>query len=588
VVDITFSSSTACEGVVAVHGGVSLDAAEVVDGVEDATVDSPATNFPTTVEVICALKKPSSVELLTESGEIVMAAFSRAFVKASLTSDVLNAALMRAGDNNTMHALAYDEGLRLSAEGRHAEAIDHLQVALAEHPDDTRVLFALGNTARALGMSTPAEQFYRMVLALEPERLEALINLANLLRAEGNPDGAIALLEPVRARAPDSHEILMALGSAHRELGDLCNAEAYYRDALALRPGYAQALVNLGDIRSDAKEYEDALLFYARALAIEPDNKTAIFHRAFLHLERGSMAEGWRDYEARLAVDPIAHDHDLPRWNGETGKRVLVTAEQGVGDELMFASVVPHLAQHCGVVLECDPRLVSLFARSFPGIDVRASAISKRGAGFRAHHEICGAEASIEIGSLPRHLRPLLSNFPNPHAYLVPDAAEKARWQSAFADNAHIGICWRSGKQTNGRAVQFAPLAAWADFIRAFPGTIVCAQYDARDDEIAALESLSGRRIFVPKGIDQKFELDRACAMLSALDCLVSAPTAVSWLAAGAGVATYKILSRRSWTNFGTDFEPFAPSAHCIAPDAEGDWANGFLKAAEEIKARLR
>ena len=53
-------------------------------------------------------------------------------------------------------------------------------------PDDTRVLFALGNTARALGMTQPAEEFYRMVLALEPGRLEALVNLANLLRAEGN------------------------------------------------------------------------------------------------------------------------------------------------------------------------------------------------------------------------------------------------------------------------------------------------------------------------------------------------------------------------------------------------------------------
>jgi tetratricopeptide (TPR) repeat protein len=485
-----------------------------------------------------------------------------------------------------MPANAYEDGLRLSAEGRHREAIDRLQTALADRPGDTRVLFALGNTARALGMAAPAEQFYRMVLALEPARIEALINLSNLLRANGDAAAARALLEPAAARAPDSAEILMALGSAYRDLCDAAQAERLYRDALALKPDYVQALVNLADLLSDAGARKEAASFYARALAFDPDNAAARFHVSFLNFEQGRLAEGWRDYEARLAIDPIAHDHNLPRWNGGPGKRVLVTAEQGVGDELMFASVISDLTQHCDVVLECDPRLVSLFARSFPGVDVRASRIEKIGAAFHARHGDSGAEATIEIGSLPLHLRPLLTNFRNPHAYLIADSGEKAHWQEAFTSGPHIGICWRSGKQ--GRAMHFAPLAAWANFIRELPGEIVCAQYDARKNEIDELERLSGRKIVVPRGIDQKHELDRACAMLSALDCVVSAPTAVSWLAAGAGVPTCKILARQSWTSFGTDYEPFAPSCRCIAPAMAGDWADVFAKASEEIRARLR
>jgi hypothetical protein len=90
----------------------------------------------------------------------------------------------------------------------------------------------------------------------------------------------------------------------------------------------------------------------------------------------------------------------------------------------------------------------------------------------------------------------------------------------------------------------------------------------------------------LPRDLDQKQDLDRTCAMLCALDCVVSAPTAVSWLSAGAGVPTYKILPRQTWTSFGTDYEPFAPSARCLT--AEGDWANALSKASEEIKARLR
>jgi Flp pilus assembly protein TadD len=485
-----------------------------------------------------------------------------------------------------MPARAYKDGLRLSAEGRHADAIDCLQIALAQRPGDSRVLFALGNTARALGMAAPAEMFYRQVLALEPERLEALINLSNLLRANSDPGGAIALLEPAAFRAPAAPEIWLALGSAHREMGAHDVAENHYREALALKPDFVPALVNLADLLSDAGKREDAQAFYARALALEPGNADAQFHRGFLHLEHGDLAQGWRDYEARLAVDPIAHYHRLPRWHGEPGKKVLVTPEQGVGDELMFASVIGDLTMRCDVTLECDPRLVPLFARSFPNAVVHPSRVQKVGAAITAHHEPGDADCTIEMGSLAMHLRASLADFPAPHAYLVPDTQEKAHWSGVFANGPHIGICWRSGLRTNGRAMHYAPLEAWAAFIRDLPGTIVCAQYDADAEEIRTLEKLSERKILVLQGIGQKKELDRTCAMLSALDCVVSAPTAVSWLAAGAGVATYKILARRNWTSFGTGHEPFAPSCQCMT--ADGEWANAFSKTSTNIKARLQ
>ncbi|HEY1962905.1 MAG TPA: hypothetical protein VGG69_10840, partial [Rhizomicrobium sp.] len=171
--------------------------------------------------------------------------------------------------------------------------------------------------------------------------------------------------------------------------------------------------------------------------------------------------------------------------------------------------------------------------------------------------------------------------------YLAPDSDERKSWRALFDafEGPSIGICWRSGKMGGARNLQFAPLEAWAKFIRALPGTIVCVQYDAAADEIAALERMSSRRILVPQGIDQKQELDRNCAMLAALDAVVSAPTAVSWLSAGAGVPTYKVLYDTSWTSFGTDYEPFAPLCRCIMPERAGDWADVFAKAATQLNA---
>jgi ADP-heptose:LPS heptosyltransferase len=121
--------------------------------------------------------------------------------------------------------------------------------------------------------------------------------------------------------------------------------------------------------------------------------------------------------------------------------------------------------------------------------------------------------------------------------------------------------------------------------LRQAPGTAIVAQYDARDDEIAALTQM-GARLFVPQGIDQKQELDRAAALLSVCDTAISAPTAVSWLSAGLGVPTLKPLYDLSWPSFGTDYEPFAPAARCLIPGRPGDWADVMAKALAALTAR--
>jgi hypothetical protein len=82
----------------------------------------------------------------------------------------------------------------------------------------------------------------------------------------------------------------------------------------------------------------------------------------------------------------------------------------------------------------------------------------------------------------------------------------------------------------------------------------------------------------VPEGIDQKNELDRTSAMLSALDAVISAPTAVSWLSAGVGTPTWKVLYDTSWTALGQAHEPFAPACRLAMPQSRGDWPSAFRK----------
>lgn len=501
---------------------------------------------------------------------------------------------LRAGD-------PYRTGLKHAAEGRHLEAIEAYQAALAVAPDDARVLFALGNTARALGMSEASEDFFRRVLTLEPGRIEASVNLANLLRERGDLAAAEAVLAPALARAPDAAELWLAMGSVERARNDLDAAEHHFREALARQPDYPPALGNLADVLADRGEVDEALALYDRVIKRDGKNPQARLNRAMLHFLKGNLRDAWRDYAARLRIPGKAPrpEHRIAPWTGGPLKkqRLLVTAEQGIGDQLMFASLVPELVARAAegggsLILECEPRLVPLFARSFPAARVMPADLDAKGGVVTARYgwlkQLGGANAAVEMGTVPRYLRGDLDSFPAPHAFLVPDAEERQRWSAWLGERGAgpvTGICWRSGKSGGSRGLQYAPLAAWADFLRDLPGEIVCVQYDAGPEEIAELEKLSGRTIHVPPGIDQKQELDRACALLAALDTVVSAPTAVSWLSAGAGVPTFKILYDTSWTAFGRDHEPFAPSCRCLMPDRLGNWPDAFAKAAAALRA---
>ena len=499
---------------------------------------------------------------------------------------------------------AYQQGLALADLGRHAEAIEQFERALKVRPDDARVLFALGRTADAIGHGGAAEAFFRRVLDQEPDRVEALVNLANLMRKGGRTGEIVALLKPALERHPERPELWLTLGSSLREAGDVVSAETFYREALRLQPGYAAATGNLADLLADKGDVDEALALYQRVLSADSENAQARLNRAVLLLMRGELRKGWRDYEYRLKIKrrAIVADHGLPAWDGEAADRrcLLVTTEQGVGDQIMFASLIPELkallARANGkVIFEAEPRLVPLFARSFPGVFVGAARLQNRGGTTFARYDWLArgheAHAAIALGSLPRLLRNEVAAFPKPHAYLKPDAHELdrwAQWLKAQGPGPFVGLCWRSGNVSGLRAAQYAPLEAWAGFIRSTQATPVSLQYDVQASEIETLKRLSGRAILVPPHLDQKEEIDRTAAMIATLQAVVSAPTAVSWIAAGLGMPTFKILYNNSWTSFGESYEPFAPSCTCMMPKTSGDWSDAFVQTANALRLSLR
>jgi hypothetical protein len=255
----------------------------------------------------------------------------------------------------------------------------------------------------------------------------------------------------------------------------------------------------------------------------------------------GDFAAGWDAYEWRFRCDMQERALPWPVWNGGslTDKSLLIHAEQGVGDEILFASCVPDVAkaaQQC--VFECDRRLAPLFARSFHEVVV----VPRREDFQLTPDDVpVRVDERISAGSLPRFFRRAESDFPARSGYLSADAAATKTWRARLQNagpGLKVGFSWRGGKSANLRARRSTELAQWAP-IFSTPGVrFVNLQYD--DDGEAA--RAQGAAVHDFSDLDRRNELDRLAALISALDLVISVDNSTVHLAGALGVPTWVLL----------------------------------------------
>jgi hypothetical protein len=277
-------------------------------------------------------------------------------------------------------------------------------------------------------------------------------------------------------------------------LQQLDAAAWHYREALRWQADLLDASCNLAAVLHEQGHHEAALASCQTAQHYQPNYALAHWNRAIIWLSQGRLRHGWPAYDWRwAALNRAPRTLPYPRWDGGPlqQRTILVWPEQGVGDELLFASCVPDLlptAAH--VILECDPRLAPLFSRSFPTVTVCGrprQAWPQAADGPRRASDVHGA-----AGGLPGHCRPHLGHFPGPPGYLQVSPACQAQWRTCLAAlgaGLKIGLAWRSRQGRRQAAPAYAALAAWEPVLRVGGAHWVNLQYDGVVPELAWIEA---------------------------------------------------------------------------------------------------
>ena len=480
----------------------------------------------------------------------------------------------------------YNRGNALMALGRHAEALASYDRALALKPDDPLTLYNRANVLAELNRPEEALAAYDKILALTPKHPDALINRGKVLKNLNRNQEALACFDEVLKLRPDDVLALVNRGLALVALDRPEEALSAYDHALALKPDDIGALINRGVAYFRLNRHQEALACYDRVFALAPDDADAHWNASLARLVLGDFAKGWKDYEWRWkSADFPATPRDFPHppWNGEYVKgTLLVWGEQGLGDEILYSSMIPDLAGHAdSVLLEVEPRLVKLFARSFP--DVRVI-----GRGERIPENITMQSA---LASLGQYLRPSPEAFPwRERGYLKADTERTATLRKRLSPNGEkiVGLSWISKNPAIGK-FKTARLSNFEPVLRLLGCRLIDLQYGDTRAERDAVQQATGLTIEHLDDIDNTNDLDGLAALIAACDLVVTVSNTTAHLAGALGKPTWVFvpnLQGRIWYWFKDQTDsPWYPQVHIKRQERGESWSEAIASAAGEISA---
>jgi Tfp pilus assembly protein PilF len=408
------------------------------------------------------------------------------------------------------------------------------------------------------GRLAEAERMYQQVLAIDPRHADALHLLGMVAYQTGRHDAAVELIRKAIATHKTAASYHANLGNVLQAQDKLDEAEESYRRALSLKPDLPEVYLNLGHVLQAQGNVMESLASYRRTLAINPELAEAQVAEAMALLLQGNFDAGWHNFERRWLTkdyDTPMRRYPQPLWKGEAlaSGRLLIWGEQGIGDEIMFAGLIPDAIRTGNrLALDSDPRLQSLFARSFPGVRVISGYDPERNADL-------DIAAHLPSGSLPGIFRTNRAAFAETRSpYLFADPAERERYRARYTDGRRLaGLAWHTRNRKTGRKRSmdlslFAPLFAQPD-VRWV--SLQYGDHDALEREAAE----AAAPVLIDHEVNQLSNLDRFAAQVAAMDLVITIDNSTAHLAAALGIPTWLLL-------------PFAPNWRWLLDCAESPW----------------
>lgn len=483
------------------------------------------------------------------------------------------------------------QAIELDKIQRHKEAEKIYNELLNADFDNPIVLAALGMTCA----SQEKNGMGAMCLKKALENVDGMVKGFERLgiATKGGPAEHKTFLATKKA------ECLNALGTCYKHENKVDEARRYFEEAQACVPPNADIQNNIATLYINEGRPRLAKEALDKALTLSPDHPQAQWNRSLANLELGDYEEGWKQYDAGFPAGVRGErnytgGNKMPTWDGTPGKTIIVYGEQGIGDEIMFASCLPDLI-NCSkkVVFDCHKKLHSLFAATWPEMDIYPTREDEQltwvlNADKSPRYDF---DCRIAIGSLPYFFRPTLLSFPGT-PYIKPPVAKEAEMTLKLAKlgpRPKIGISWIGGHKRTRVEVRSMHLEDMLPILKQ-DADFISLQYTDQALEISQFEDKHGIKIHqFPEATSQNYA-DTA-ALVANLDLVITVCTSVVHLAGSMGVPTWVLTpSRPAWRyRLDLDYMPWYGKTILLFRQEERstDWTPVVADASEALKSLM-
>lgn len=442
-----------------------------------------------------------------------------------------------------------------------------------------------------------AEFCYNHVLEEDPDCVPALQNLGTLYTENGRWGVGLALLKRALALNP-TFDAYNALGATLRRVNKPEKAREFLSKAVEMDPKNSYALHNMAGTFINEGDPEAALRWARRAVEADPINPNHKLTLGLAQLELGDYENAWPNMEVgRSDTTWNGRDYgpEVKRWTGEPGQNVVVFGEQGVGDEILFASCLPDLIKISkSVVIDCHPRLIDLMKRSFPDCAVYGT---RKDEFIHWNPKDHALNAKVPFGSLPAFFRKSKDAFPKQTAnYIKPDPDLVRHYKKP---GLRVGLSWVGGtKQTHVMYRSLPPEQLGP--LLTIPGIEwVSLQYtDKAFEEAERMKALYGCKIEHDKEINEgveggpvdrhgnsKGDLNKLFATIAGLDLVVTVLNSNIHFAGSMGIPVWCLTPVRASWPFMLPQVDWYTQHRVFRQPKDGDWDSVLWSIAGELRA---
>lgn len=484
-----------------------------------------------------------------------------------------------------------DEAFDAYKKGQIAESEKICRQVIKVCPENPDVLMLSGAILSERQQHSKAAKCFKQAIVQVPEHAGLHNYYGMTLSKLGRFEESVGQFQKAVKLREDFARAYNNLAAALIKLERFEEAIAASVKAIEIRPGYMQAYNNLGSASMETGQFEKAVAAYEEAVKCDPDSAGSHHNLSHALLLTGNRKRGleeyqwrWKDKAFSSRPRPFSYKY-LQKARYDRPEKILVWTEQGVGDEVQFASLIDYVkSTGVQVVIECDKRLSGLLKRSLSGVDVVARTTRPP--------EIIGNDKTIThqiaICSLPYAFDIDIGEIRNKERYLYPDENLRKQLKTKYKNGEGVvlvGISWKSGNSSEG-AKRSIPLKDFVPILETEGVRFVSLQYGQCENEIRKLSDETGIRIVKDETVNPLVDLERFAAQTAAMDIVVSIDNSTVHFAGAMGIETMTLLPTVPDWRWGlnTSRTRWYPSMRLLRQKERGQWQPVIEQAAEQLR----